>query len=131
VVVAGVVVLAGVVLFSLNRLSGVPSFFRWAGGGVLFSLKRLSGVPSFFRWVVAGVVVVEAAFVAAGVVWAKPKPAKRNNILAIKRIFFIRIGVFLVKKVEKSSVNLFKCAGWTKNLFPTIPITTTTCILKR
>lgn len=90
-------VVAGVVLFSLNRLSGVPSFFRWAGGGVLFSLKRLSGVPSFLRWVVAGAVVVVAGFfvvVAAGVVWAKPKPAKRNNILAIKRVFFICVGIF-------------------------------------
>ena len=91
-----------VVLFSLNRLSGVPSFFRWVGGGVLFSLKRLSGVPSFFRWVVVAVAgaVVVAGFlvVAAGVVWANPKPAKRSKKLAIKVIFFICVGVFLVKK---------------------------------
>ena len=87
-------VVAGVVLFSLNRLSGVPSFFRWVGGGVLFSLKRLSGVPSFLRWVVVAGVVVVVVFagffvVEAGVVWAKPKLAKTSNRLAIKVIFFI------------------------------------------
>src|SRR6218665_391799 len=36
-------------LFSLNLLSGVPSFFTGTFGfASLFSLKRLSGVPSFF-----------------------------------------------------------------------------------
>ena len=96
----GVVAAGVVVLFSLNRLSGVPSFFKWVGGGVLFSLKRLSGVPSFFKWVVVAAVVVVAGFlvVAAGVVWAKPDPMKRSNKLAISTIFFICVGVFLVKK---------------------------------
>jgi hypothetical protein len=86
VVVLGVVPAAAPVLFSLNRLSGVPSFFKCCGGGVLFSLKRLSGVPSFFKWVV---VVVVAAGLGAGVVCAMEAPAKINNILAINAIFFI------------------------------------------
>ena len=79
-------VVAGV-LFSLKRLSGVPSFFKCCGGGVLFSLKRLSGVPSFFKWVVV------VAGLVAGVVCAMVAPAKISNILTIRAIFFIS-GVF-------------------------------------
>jgi hypothetical protein len=62
--------------------------------------------------VVAAVVVVAVAgflVVAAGVVWANPKPAKRSKKLAINVIFFICVGVFQLTKYSKSNVNLFKC----------------------
>jgi hypothetical protein len=80
------VVAAAPVLFSLYRMSGVPSFFKCAGG-VLFSLKRLSGVPSFFKCVVLAEVV--AAGLVEGVVCAIVIPAKVSNKLTIRVIFFI------------------------------------------
>src|SRR5579859_2600450 len=118
-------------------MSGVPSFFVGPAGfaaASLFALYRMSGVPSFFVGpaavvagfvveaavvgvfvvaVVAGLVVavvvglVLASFVFGGVVWAKVNPAKANNKLTIKRIFFIN-RVFSGERIEKYVVNLFK-----------------------
>lgn len=54
-------------MFSLKRLSGVPSAFRWAGGVLaasLLALYRISGVPSFLVGPAAAVVVFGAVVVA-------------------------------------------------------------------
>ena len=77
------------VLFSLKRLSAVPSFFRCVVvaavlvlAASLFALKRMSAVPSFF--------VVEACVTGfLGVVWAKLAQVKVNRREKASRILFM------------------------------------------
>ena len=109
------------VLFSLYRISGVPSFLVCTGAGLaasLLALYLISGVPSFLwgpavgvvaclaeavvvGWVAADALVVLALAGVLGVVCAKLMPVNVKNRLAIRRSFFI-LGSFLIDKQRNS-----------------------------
>lgn len=91
-------------LLALNRISGVPSFFKgpagFAAAAVLFALRRISGVPSFFKPAVDFGLAGSAFFAVAGFVaavfavgflgaCANVAPAIQSMAVNARKIFFI------------------------------------------